>query len=121
MTQADTLVHSFDNSNPHIKRFIRQIQNPVLQRLFMFAKLPSAFFMGVKIQSVSPKEAKVSIPYKWRSQNPFKSIYFAAQAAAAPQLQATAFCALAPQSARRDASAAARTSRARRWRHRHQA
>ena len=83
MTQADTLVHSYDNSNPQIKKFIRQIQNPILQRLFMFSKLPTAFFMGVKIQSVSTKEAKVNIPYKWRSQNPFKSIYFAAQAAAA--------------------------------------
>ena len=83
MTETEAAALSFDINNPHIKKFIRQIQNPILQRFFMLAKLPSAFFMGVKVQSVNPKEAMVSIPFKWRSQNPFKSIYFAAQAAAA--------------------------------------
>jgi hypothetical protein len=83
MTQADALALPFDNSNPHIRKFIRQIENPILLRFFMLAKLPSAFFMGLKVQSVNPKEATVQVPYKWRSQNPFKSIYFAAQAAAA--------------------------------------
>ena len=39
--------------------------------------------MGVKIQSVTNSSAIVSVPYGWRSQNPFKSTYFAAQAAAA--------------------------------------
>jgi hypothetical protein len=73
----------FDDSNPHIKKYIKQLSNPILQRLFLFAKLPSAFFMGVKVRSVTPSEAKVTVPYAWRSQNPFKSTYFAAQAAAA--------------------------------------
>lgn len=73
----------FDNSNPHIKKYLKQLSNPILQRLFLFAKLPSAFFMGIKVRSVTPSQAKVSVPYSWRSQNPFKSTYFAAQAAAA--------------------------------------
>jgi acyl-coenzyme A thioesterase PaaI-like protein len=73
----------FDDSNPHIKKYIKQLSNPILQRLFLFAKLPSASFMGIRVKSVSPHQAKVTVPYKWRSQNPFKSTYFAAQAAAA--------------------------------------
>ena len=76
----------FDDSNPHIKKYLKQLSNPILQRLFLFAKLPSAFFMGIKVRSVTPSEAKVTVPYSWRSQNPFKSTYFAAQAAAAEMI-----------------------------------
>ncbi|WMX12042.1 MULTISPECIES: DUF4442 domain-containing protein [unclassified Aureispira] len=83
MAITNNLTLPFDNSNPHIKKYLKQLSNPVLQRLFLLAKLPAAFFMGVKVQSVSPQEAKVTVPYSWRSQNPFKSTYFAAQAAAA--------------------------------------
>ena len=73
----------FDERNPHIKKYLKQLSNPILQRLFLLVKLPSAFFMGIKIRSVTPTQAKVTVPYKWSSQNPFKSTYFAAQAAAA--------------------------------------
>lgn len=83
MASTNALSLPFDNSNPHIKKFIQQMKNPILQRLFLFAKLPSAFFMGVRIHNVTPQEAQVRVPYGWRSQNPFKSTYFAAQAAAA--------------------------------------
>lgn len=49
----------------------------------MLAKLPSAFFCGVRLRSINPQQAVVSVPYKWFSQNPFHSIYFACQAMAA--------------------------------------
>lgn len=83
MALSNDLTLPFDNNNPHIKKYIKQLSNPILQRLFLLVKLPSAFFMGIKVQSVTPSQAKVTVPYKWRSQNPFKSTYFAAQAAAA--------------------------------------
>jgi len=51
--------------------------------LFMFAKLPSAFFCGVRVRSLDEATSVVSVPFKWLSQNPFKSIYFACQAMAA--------------------------------------
>ncbi len=51
-------------------------------RLYLFWKLPAAWFMGVNVQSCNEREATVSLPYGWRSQNPFRSIYFAAQCAA---------------------------------------
>ncbi len=50
---------------------------------FMFLKLPSAFFCGVRVRKITEQEAVVSVPYKWFSQNPFNSIYFASQAMAA--------------------------------------
>ena len=46
-------------------------------------KLPSAFFCGVRVQSISEENAVVTVPYKWLSQNPFKSTYFACLAMAA--------------------------------------
>lgn len=51
--------------------------------LFLFSKLPSAFICGVRLRTVTPKECVTSVPYKWLSQNPFKSTYFACQAMAA--------------------------------------
>lgn len=51
--------------------------------LFMLYKLPSAFFCGVRLRSITEKSAVVSVPFKWLSQNPFRSIYFACQAMAA--------------------------------------
>lgn len=83
MTSITTAILPFDESNPHIKKFLKQIHNPILQRFFFLAKLPSAFFMGIRIKSVNLQKAEITVPYGWRSQNPFKSTYFAAQAAAA--------------------------------------
>lgn len=73
----------FDKTNPDIVKFIKAFDNYFVQKFFLLIKLPSALFMGVKVIELSPEKARVSVPYKWRSQNPFKSIYFAAQASAA--------------------------------------
>ena len=51
--------------------------------LFMFTKLPSAFLCGVRLRSLQEHKCTTSVPYKWLSQNPFKSTYFACQAMAA--------------------------------------
>lgn len=52
-------------------------------RLYLLAKLPSAFFCGVKVISLNNEVCYTSVPYKWFSQNPFKSTYFAVQSMAA--------------------------------------
>ena len=49
----------------------------------MLAKLPSAFICGVRVRQFEEDKVVVSVPYKWLSQNPFRSIYFACQAMAA--------------------------------------
>lgn len=50
--------------------------------LYMFWKLPAAWFMGVRLRKCDGARAEVGLRYSWFSQNPFKSIYFAAQCAA---------------------------------------
>jgi hypothetical protein len=52
-------------------------------RLFLFWKLPAAWFVGISVRHCNAGSAVVRLPYGWRSQNPFRSTYFAAQCAAA--------------------------------------
>lgn len=49
----------------------------------MLMNLPSAFFSGVRVREITSDKAVVSIPYKFLTKNPFKSMYFASQAMAA--------------------------------------
>lgn len=57
---------------------MRDILNPWKVRLFFLSQLPSAFWWGLRVASLSPERAVVCIPYSWRTTNPFRSIYFAA-------------------------------------------
>lgn len=50
---------------------------------FLFFKLPSAFWCGVRVKDVSANSCTVSVRHKWFNQNPFNSMYFAVQAMAA--------------------------------------
>ena len=69
------------NSAP--QDFIRLMKHPVKFRMFLFFKLPAAFFSGVRIKEIDESRSVVTVPYKWFSQNPFKSTYFACLAMAA--------------------------------------
>ncbi|WP_088323067.1 DUF4442 domain-containing protein [Polaribacter tangerinus] len=51
--------------------------------LFMFLKLPLAFLAGVRVKDISENRVVVSIKHKWINQNPFKSMFWAAQGMAA--------------------------------------
>ncbi|WP_207512520.1 DUF4442 domain-containing protein [Longitalea luteola] len=64
-------------------KFIQQLSNPVLFRLYLFWKLPAAFFSGVRVREIDEQHCIVTVPYKWFSQNPFRSTYFACLAMAA--------------------------------------
>lgn len=50
---------------------------------FMFFKLPSAFWGGVRVKSIEETTCKVTVKHRWFNQNPFNSMYFAVQAMAA--------------------------------------
>ena len=65
------------------QKFIRLLRNPVAFRLYLFWKLPAAFFSGVRIREIDGQHCVVTVPYKWFSQNPFRSTYFACLAMAA--------------------------------------
>lgn len=50
---------------------------------YLFFKLPSAYWSGVRVQVLESEKCEVKVRYKWFNQNPFKSMYFAVQAMAA--------------------------------------
>lgn len=50
---------------------------------FMLFKLPLAYFGGVRVASINNNSAVVNITHKWLNQNPFKSMFWAAQGMAA--------------------------------------
>ena len=69
--------------NPGAGKFIQQMKHPLKSRMFLLLKLPSAFFSGVRIKYLAAEKCDVTVPYKWFSQNPFRSTYFACLAMAA--------------------------------------
>ena len=50
---------------------------------FLFFKLPSAYFCGVRVQQIEDNKCVVTVKHRWINQNPFNSMYFAVQAMAA--------------------------------------
>ncbi|MDQ6903450.1 MAG: DUF4442 domain-containing protein [Bacteroidota bacterium] len=63
--------------------FFKLVNHPLKFRLFLFYKLPAAFFSGIKVREIKEDKCVTSVPYKWLTQNPFKSTYFASLAMAA--------------------------------------
>ncbi len=58
-------------------------QNPIGVRAMLWSKLPLAAFAGLRVRRLDDSGAEVSLPAGWKTQNPFRSTYFAAQAMAA--------------------------------------
>jgi hypothetical protein len=69
--------------NDGVNAFIRLIKHPLKFRSFLWTKLPAAYFTGVRVKAASGKSCTTTVPYKWFSRNPFRSIYFASLAMAA--------------------------------------
>jgi hypothetical protein len=56
---------------------------PAKLNTFLFLKLPSAFWNGVRVKQISNENCVVTVKHRWINQNPFNSMYFAVQAMAA--------------------------------------
>jgi hypothetical protein len=57
--------------------------NPLAMVAMLWTKLPLAAFAGLRVRRLDETGAEVSLPAGWKTQNPFGSTYFAAQAMAA--------------------------------------
>jgi hypothetical protein len=69
--------------NSNSNQFISIMGSSFKSRLFMLTKLPAAYFSGVKVKQLNTEKAIVTVPFKWFSQNPFRSTYFACLSMAA--------------------------------------
>lgn len=63
--------------------FLALINNPLKFRFFLLKRLPAAYFSGLRVKELSGYNCSVTVPYKWFTQNPFRSTYFACLAMAA--------------------------------------
>ncbi|HUC80597.1 MAG TPA: DUF4442 domain-containing protein [Flavisolibacter sp.] len=63
--------------------FFSLINHPVKFRLYLLKNLPAGYFSGLKIVHANPSSCAASIPFKWLTQNPFRSTYFASLSMAA--------------------------------------
>lgn len=74
---------TFDPRAPAAEAVRANVTSPMKMRAFLGAKLPLALFAGLKVTELTADACSVTVPYGWRTQNPFRSTYFAAQAMAA--------------------------------------
>jgi hypothetical protein len=51
--------------------------------MFLLAKLPAAFFAGLRLKSIDGSKSVISVRYNWFNKNPFGSLYFAVLSMAA--------------------------------------
>ncbi len=64
------------------KLHVMKLNNRNLNK-FLFFKLPSAYFCGVRVSEINEQKCISTVKYRWINQNPFNSMYFAVQAMAA--------------------------------------
>jgi acyl-coenzyme A thioesterase PaaI-like protein len=69
--------------DPKVVALRGSLLNPLKLSAWMLAKLPLALIAGLRVTHADERTCQVTVPYGWRSQNPFRSTYFAALAMAA--------------------------------------
>jgi hypothetical protein len=52
-------------------------------RLFLATKLPTAYFVGLRLHHIDENDCVIKVKHSWFNKNPFKSMYFAVEAMAA--------------------------------------
>ena len=62
-----------------VLREIDKITSPLRFRLWSLFKFPASRFAGLRIDKLDSESCVVSVPGGWRTQNPFKSMYWAVQ------------------------------------------
>jgi len=81
----------------------RWMMSPLPYRAFLWRHIPLAAFAGLRVTELDGEHCVVRLPGGWRTRNPFRSTYFAAQAMAA-ELSTGAPALLAVRSAPRSIS-----------------
>lgn len=61
----------------NVNQFRKQVKSPLFN-IFLFRKMPLAFFAGVKVKQLTDELAITTMRFSWLNQNPFRSMYFAA-------------------------------------------
>lgn len=66
-----------------MESFFRLTRSKLKFRLYLLSNLPAAYFAGLKVTAADMNSCTITVPYRWSTRNPFRSIYFACLAMAA--------------------------------------
>ena len=66
-----------DDQARHTAGFIRLMKHRLRFRMYLLARLPSAWFSGLRIRDMDGEKCLITVPFTWFSKNPFRSTYFA--------------------------------------------
>lgn len=64
-------------------KFQKLVNNRFLFRVYLLQRLPLAYVAGINVQKLDDERSVTTVKYKWITQNPFRSMYFACLAMAA--------------------------------------
>lgn len=76
-------IPALPSSLPDTASFFALLNNRLKFRLFLLRKLPAACFSGLRVVEAIESCCRISVPYGWLTQNPFRSTYFASLSMAA--------------------------------------
>ncbi len=80
---AESIAAPSAATSPAAEKLRSRMLNPFLMRGYMLAKLPLALMAGLRVRELGRERCVVTVPYGWRTTNPFRSTYFAALGMAA--------------------------------------
>ena len=80
---TSTTNNVFNAKAPETQKLIANLNTNWKMQFYFWKRLPSLLFWSVRVKYCDSQRAEVSIPFKWRTQNPFHSTYFAALCGAA--------------------------------------
>ncbi len=66
-----------------VQKHIGLMTNSLKFQAYLIGRLPIAWIAGMRLKTLDQDRCSTTMPYRWLSQNPFQSIYFATQAMAA--------------------------------------
>lgn len=69
------MAFQFDQKN---LRFVQRVlNNRLLFKIVMLFQVPLNFLTGMRIREINEDSCTVTVPYRWRNKNPFKSTFWA--------------------------------------------
>lgn len=69
--------------NIFVGKLLNMQLTPRKINFFTLFKLPSCYFTGVRVKSISENTCTTTVKHRWINQNPFKSMFWAVQGMAA--------------------------------------
>jgi hypothetical protein len=74
---------AFDPESPAARKLRARVTNRLAFGAYLATKLPMGWLAGLRVEHLDARSCRTSVRYRWLTQNPFRSTYFAVLAMAA--------------------------------------